>query len=145
MMLLDTTILVYALGSDHPLRTPCRSLLELVRDDAVRATTTPEVLQEFTHVRARHRPRDEAADRAREYANGLAPLALPDQEDLLDGLDLYQRSITIGAFDAVLAAAAIRRGWCLASADRSFRQIERLNWLDPSSPTFLEAARSSAG
>jgi uncharacterized protein len=144
VMLLDTTILVYALGADHRLRAPCRSLLTLIRDDAVRATTTPEVLQEFTHVRARRRSRKDAAQLAREYARGFAPLAVIDEEDLLEGLDLFERTASLGAFDAVLAATAVRRGWSLASADRSFGQVRRLHWLDPSSPDFLSAAESAS-
>lgn len=140
MILLDTTILVYAVGADHRLRAPCRGLLELVRDDAVRATTTVEVVQEFAHVRARRRSRTDAAERARQYGLGLAPLAFPEEEDLLGGLELFAATAELGCFDAVLATTAIRRRWPLASADRSFGQVRNLPWLDPSSPTFLERA-----
>lgn len=45
MILLDTTILVYAVGTDHHLREPCRQLLEGVRDGRLRACTTVEVIQ----------------------------------------------------------------------------------------------------
>lgn len=140
MILLDTTILVYATGVDHSLRTPCRELIELVRDESVRATTTVEVVQEYTQVSARRRPRSDAAERAREFARGLSPLICPEEEDLFDGLDLFERTTDLGPFDAVLAATAVRRRWTLASADRSFRRVEHLNWLDPSSPDFIEAA-----
>ncbi len=143
MIVLDTTILVYAVGTDHPLRAPCRSLLELARDGAVRATTTVEVVQEFTQVRARRRSRAEAAARAREYGHGLSPLMQPDDGDLFDGLGLFEASHDLGAFDAVLAAAALRRGWALASADRSIGQVVGLAHLDPSSPTFLDQVRAA--
>jgi predicted nucleic acid-binding protein len=141
VIVLDTTILVYAVGADHPLRAPCRTLLELVRDGEVRASTTVEVVQEFAHVRSRRRPRAEAAARAREYALGLSPLTRPEEADLLDGLNLFEMSGDLGPFDAVLVTTAKRRGWALASADRSFGQVAGLLLLDPASATFLDDVR----
>lgn len=143
MIVLDTTILVYAVGNEHPLRTPARALVAAVRDGDLRATTTVEVVQELAHVRARRRSRADAAARAAEFAVGLSPLVQPEQEDLLEGLDLFGRSGSLGAFDAVLAATARRRGWALASADRSFGQVEGLVHLQPSSATFLDQARAA--
>lgn len=138
MILVDTTILVYAVGADHHLRVPCRALLEGVRDGRVRACTTVEVVQEFTHVRSRRRARSEAVARAREYALGLSPLVLPDDDDLARGLDIFETTDRLGPFDAVLAAAALRRSWALASADQAFGDVDGLLHVDPSSPTFLE-------
>jgi predicted nucleic acid-binding protein len=143
VIVLDTTILVYAIGNEHPLRLPCRTLLELVRDGLVRAGTTVEVVQEFAHVRSRRRRRDEAAERAREYSRAFSPLIQLGEDDLLNGLDLFEISNRLGPFDAVLAAGAQRRGWALASADRSFRQVAGLVYLDPSSSTFLDEVRAA--
>jgi hypothetical protein len=141
VIVLDTTILVYALGDEHRLRDPSRALVELVRDGAVRASTTVEVIQEFCHVRARRRPQGEAAARARDYARGLAPLIRPEESELFQGLDLFEGSGGLSPFDAVLAATALRRGWALASADRAFANVVGLSHLDPSAPVFLAAAR----
>lgn len=138
MILLDTTILVYAVGAQHPLRQPCRSLLEGIRDGAVRATTTVEVVQEFAHVRSRRRPRPDASERARDYARGLSPLVRPEEADLFAGLDLWEASMDLGPFGAVLAATALRRGWALASADRSFGQVQGLLHLDPARASLRE-------
>jgi uncharacterized protein len=138
VIVLDTTILVYAVGADHSLRSPTRALIESIRDDLVRATTTVEVVQEFAHVRARRRSCADAAALATEYAVGLSPLVQPEQEDLVEGLVLFGASESLGPFDAVLAATARRRGWALASADRSFGQVDGLVHLNPSSATFLD-------
>lgn len=138
MILVDTTVLAYAVGTDHHLREPCRLLLEGVRDGRVRACTTVEVVQEFAHVRARRRPRPEAAARAREYALGFSPLIRPDEDDLSHGLDIFAATASLGPFDAVLAAVALRRRWALASADRAFDDVDGLRHLDPSSPTFAD-------
>lgn len=117
-------------------------LLELVRDGPTRATTTAEVVQEFAHIRARRRPRTEAAQLARHYARGLSPLVRPEEDDLA-GLDLFGESGTLGPFDAVLAATALRHGWALASADRSFTPVVGLVHLDPTSPSFLDEVRAA--
>ena len=66
MIILDTTVLAYAVGEDHPLREPCRRLLAAHANGSIEATTTVEVLQEFTHVRARRRSRQDAARLTRE-------------------------------------------------------------------------------
>lgn len=141
MILLDTTILVYAVGDDHHLRAPCTSLIGLVIDGVVRASTTIEVIQEFLHVRARRRPRRDAVARANEFAIGLGPLVRPDEGDLAKALDFYERVPRLGAFDAMLAAVAQRRGWALASADSAFRRLDGVAHLDPTRPSFLADAR----
>ncbi len=121
MIVVDTTVLIYAVGADHALRDPCRALIGAIADGRVKATTTVEVLQEFAHVRARRRGRAEAAARARDYDDLLTPLLTVTEEDLLDGLAGFERSTRIGAFDAVLAACAARvHAAALVSADAAF-------------------------
>lgn len=124
MILLDTTVLVYALGLDHPYREPCRELIEAVATGNVSATTTVEAIQEFVHVRARRRDRTEAAELGRDYASLLSPLVQPNGDDLRDGLTLFERGPVIGAFDAVLAATSINAGMqALVSADTAFAEL----------------------
>lgn len=144
MILLDTTILVYAVGSEHDLRAPCRAVIDLAREQEARVSTTVEAIQEFAHVRAKRRGRADAADLARDYAIGLAPLLRPEGEDLLLGLEWFRSTTELGAFDAVLAGAALRHGLPLASADGSFAEVTGLRVLDPRSPSFLEEARELA-
>lgn len=142
MILLDTTILVYAVGSDHSLRSPCQQLLQWVAEGSVRASTTVEAIQEFAHVRSMRRTRADAAALARNYAVGLSPLTQPDLDDLMEAIELFRRSTSVGALDAVLAVTARRRDWSLASADRGFARISGLAHLNPASPTFLESIRA---
>ena len=141
MILVDTTVLVYALGSDHPLRDPCRDAVAAIGDGRLTATTTVEVIQEFTHVRARRRGRDEAASRAADYATVFAPLTTIDVDDLAEGLALFRRHDRIGAFDAILAAAAMRREHItgVMSADRAFGSIPGLTYVDPADAGFRDA------
>lgn len=132
MLVLDTTVLVYAKGADHPLRDPCRELIAAIADGRVEATTTVEVIQEFAHVRARRRDAGEAAARARDYAELLSPLLVVARDQLDRGLTLFAATPGVGAFDAVLAATALDAGAeSLVSADRAFMAIEDLAHLFP--------------
>ena len=46
---LDANLLMYAAGSDHPLREPCRQALTKAVDQEVSLVTDAEVLQEILH------------------------------------------------------------------------------------------------
>ena len=100
MIVVDTTVLVYAVGDGHLLSDPCRELVRRVGDARIRATTTVEVLQEFAHVRARRRGRADAAELTRTYRRLFAPLLPCDGEDLEAGLELFGHHDALGAFDA---------------------------------------------
>jgi predicted nucleic acid-binding protein len=128
---LDTTILVYAAGEEHPLRAPCRRVLQAHGDGLIHATATVEVIQEFAHVYARRRGRARAAELAAAYADALEPV-MTTPEELRSGLDVWVRHPRLGAFDAVVAAVAISRGAnALISADHAFEGIPGLRWIDP--------------
>lgn len=127
MIIVDTTVLVYAKGSDHVLRDPCRQLISAIVDDQIQATTTVEVIQEFAHVRAQRRGRADAAALAADYAEMLAPLLTVTADDLGVGMSMFAREIRLGAFDAVLAAAALASGTrALVSADMAFSDVSEL-------------------
>lgn len=132
MIVLDTTVLVYAVGAGHPLAEPCRAIVDAIANGRVAATTTIEVIQEFAHVRARRRDRADSAALARQYCALLAPLLVVDEATLERGLELFSGTEALGAFDAVLAAAAIERSAeALVSADRAFASVEGLGYLHP--------------
>lgn len=133
MILLDTTVLVYAVGGDHPLRAPCRRVIEEVGKGDIAATTTVEVIQEFAHVRAHRRGRTDASALSRHFIDLLTPLVQPDESDLARGLAIFERHDALGSFDAVLAAIVLERDHLsgLMSADRAFSAIPGLDHLDP--------------
>jgi len=141
MILLDTTVLVYAVGADHPLRTPARALLQGVAEGAVRASTTVEVLQEFTHVRARRRDRADAAGLARDFATALSPLTTITADDLFAGLTQFEEHDNVGAFDAVLLAATQRCGARLVTADRKLVATAPGHVLDLAGPALTSLVR----
>jgi hypothetical protein len=139
VIVVDTTILLYAVGGDHPLRRPSLRLIEAIRGGRVRATTTVEVVQEFVHAYARRRARPEAGGLGRAWAALLAPLISTTRADLEWGLTLYESHPALGAFDALLAAAALaREAEALVSADRAFGDVAGLRHVDPASPALDE-------
>ena len=96
------------------------------------ATTTIEVIQEFTHVRARRRDRKDAAELARDYLELLSPLLIVEETDLREGLRLSEEGTGFGSFDAVLAAAARAAGAeALVSADAGFAKIAAIRHVVP--------------
>jgi uncharacterized protein len=127
MIILDTTVLVYAVGIEHPLREPSRQLVNAIGEGALSATTTVEVIQELAHVRARRMDRGDAAQLAADYARLLGPLLLVTEQHLRSGLELWKRHSSLGCFDAVLAAAAMAAGATLVSADKAFSRIRGLS------------------
>ena len=132
MIVLDTTVLVYAVGTDHPYRGPCQELIRPIAGGTVLATTTIEVIQEFTHVRARRRDRKDAAGLARDYIELLSPLLIVGETDLREGLRLLEEGTAFGSFDAVLAAAAHAAGAeALVSADAGFSGIAAVSHIVP--------------
>ena len=128
MILLDTTVLVYSVGDEHPLKRAARNLLSDARTGAVRAHTTPEVIQEFAHVRARRRSREDAVALAASFSALLGPLQVVTAQHLSAGLELWAEHPGIGSFDSVLAAVAISLDADLVSADTGFASVTGLRW-----------------
>lgn len=137
MIVVDTTVLIYAVGSEHPLREPSRRLVEALRRGRLHATTTAEVIQEFAHVRARRRGRRNAASLARDYAKLLAPLLATEPAHVPDALALFERNERLDAFDALLAATAMAAGpEAFVSADTAFGALPGLRHVAPGTPKF---------
>ena len=144
MIILDTTVLAYAVGEEHPLREPCRRLLAAHASGTIEATTTVEVLQEFAHVRARRRSREDAVNLTRLYVVALGPI-VTTTADLDAGLTLFGQHPELGAFDAVLAAVALSRGAeALVSAVRAFASVPELAWIDPATSAIDRLVGDSA-
>jgi predicted nucleic acid-binding protein len=132
VIVLDTTVLLYAVGAQHEFRQPCRDLVRAIAEGEILATTTVEVIQEFTHVRARRRGRKDATELARDYLELLSPLLVVEEPDLREGLRLYVDDARLGAFDAVLAAAAHSIGAdALVSADGAFSSVASIRHVAP--------------
>jgi uncharacterized protein len=131
MIVLDTTVLVYAVGDAHEYREPCRRLIAAIESGTIEATTTHQAVQEFAHVRARRRPRADAVDLATAYMDLLSPLLTVNESDLGSGLRLFGEHERLGAFDGVLCASALAADAAVVSADRAFAGVPGLHHVVP--------------
>ena len=137
MIVVDTTVLVYAVGTERPLRDPSRKLIDAVAAGRLDAATTVEVIQEFVHVRARRRGRADAAKAGRNYAELFAPLLVMPTAIVDAGLRIFERTTSLGVFDSFLAATALASGAeALVSADHGFASVPRLAHVVPGSAEF---------
>ena len=131
MILLDTTVLIYAVGDAHPLRAPCRRVLAAHAEGRIEATTIVQVIEEVAHVRSRRKDRADAVALATRLAEAFEPLSATST-DLLLGLELFERYTELSAFDAVLAAVALNRQVeALVSGDPVYALVPGLRWCDP--------------
>ncbi len=121
-MILDTNVLIYAVGGEHPLRDPARRLIAAIRDGTVLATTSVLVLQEVTYVYTRRRGSAEAAALVRAYVELLEPLLAVEQAHLMTALRLVER-YDLRPSGALIAATAIQSSFPLVTADRVFADV----------------------
>jgi hypothetical protein len=138
LILLDTTVLMYAVGGEHRLREPCQRVIAAQASGSIRAATTVEAVQEFAHIYSRRRGRQAAAEYSQRYVD-LLEIVEATAKDLELGLWIFGRTPELGAFDALLAAVALNHGADgLVSADGGFGNVPGLKWWDPATPGLLE-------
>lgn len=127
---LDANVLLLAAGGDHPLRDPCRRVVDAIMHGSARGHVTTEAVQEFVFHR-RRRGDAAAVPKARELC-AMCVIHPFDVEVLDRALDLMAVSGVRGR-DAVHAAAALRAGFGeILSADPDFDRVPGLTRVDPS-------------
>lgn len=137
MILLDTNVLVYAVGRRHALQPVAADLVSLAGQLPLR--TTRRVVEEFANVFARAgRSRKEAVARAHDWFAALGPVVPIEDDDVSAGLDLWQRHSGLQQFDATFAATARRLDATLVSADRAYASVAGLRWVDLADPNLLD-------
>ena len=140
MILLDSNVLVYAVGRGHPLAPVAEDLL--ASGDAGRFRITARVLEEFAHVHARSgRARTDSRELAAEFSASLGPVEIATEEDFAQAFDLWVAHSGLDFADALLAAMAKRNDSQLVSADRAFSDVAGLRFVDLADPDLLDAIR----
>ncbi|HVL98516.1 MAG TPA: PIN domain-containing protein [Egibacteraceae bacterium] len=130
--LLDTAVFIYAVGTDHPLRSPCRRVFEGMLQQEFPAEASVLAVQEVLHQRAR-RTGDRGA--ARRFAADLTQVCVLHDvtlDDLRLSLRLWDDAPALDAADAVHAAVAISNGIpVIISPDEAFDQVAGLARISP--------------
>ena len=128
----DTAVIMYAAGADHPLRGPCAALLARVADGELDAVTSADVIQEILHrFTALRRPSIGAA-----MASGALDLFAPvlpiTHATMRRVADLIERYPRLAARDLVHVATCLEEGIGeIVSPDRGFDEVEGIRRLDP--------------
>lgn len=128
----DTAVFVYAVGTEHPLRAPCRTLIRAIDQGLIEAEISLDVIQEYVHVRTRKGvDRPQAVDEARAMI-ALCRVHDVDMPTLQVGLQLFGRHPSLDMRDAIHAATAVNvLAEAIVSPDRDFDGIDGLARLDP--------------
>jgi len=131
VVLIDSSVPLYALGAQSEWRSGCRSLLAQLADGRITGLASTEMIQEVTHHRLRMTgDRAIAVADARDVAH-LVTLVPFDEAVLNIALELIERSAVRGR-DAVHAATALVQGiTVIASTDPAFDEVPGLTRIDP--------------
>jgi predicted nucleic acid-binding protein len=129
---IDTAIFMYAAGSDHPLRSPCQSVLgRVVRGELVGATSA-EVIQELVHRYLSIRRTDMAVSVAREVLGSFAPVLPVDHAIVARLPELVSRYPGLTTRDLVHVATCIEEGIAeIVTPDRGFDRVREIRRIDP--------------
>jgi predicted nucleic acid-binding protein len=129
-VLVDSSILAYALGGPDPRREPCRRLMQELAAGGGRAYASTEMFQELIYHRMRRGTREAAVAAVRKAQPHFITLNF-DHEVLELALELIERTDIRGR-DAVHAATALAYGIeKIASSDPAFDDIPGLTRIDP--------------
>jgi uncharacterized protein len=130
--LFDTGVFLYALGSEHDYREPCRAIVSAQGAGRLAGEASLELIHEFAYVRARRSAvRGHAAQSARDIAE-LCPLQAVRRADVTRALDLWCEHEQLDMRDAIFAAQALNHGVnAILSPDRGFDGIDGLERIDP--------------
>lgn len=131
-VLVDTNVILYAIGGPHPYAEPCRGILALAGEGRFEMEAPVDLVQEILHHRTRRLgDRHQAAADARAAAT-LCRLHAVEPQDADKAAELFAASSRLSARDAVFAAVAIRHDLtAILSADGDFDGLSDLRRLDP--------------
>ena len=110
MIFVDTSVLMFAVGRDHPLRPPARRFFATATADQQPLATSSEVLQELAHA---YLPveRTQALAAALRIVDRTRMEVWPlERDDVILGIDLATRHPALGARNLCHLASCQRRG-----------------------------------
>jgi predicted nucleic acid-binding protein len=130
-LFIDTTVLAYAAGDEHPDRAVCRALFAAAQQGVLELHVSTEAIQELLHHRLRRATRIEAVAEAK-AATATCRIHAFDESVLRRSLELVG-STGLRGRDAVHAATALEHGFdSVVTADRDFDGVPGLRRIDPS-------------
>ncbi len=131
-VLLDTNVVLYAIGGPHVYAEPCRRIVALAGEGRLRVEAPVDLVQEVLHHRTRRLGDREQAVRDALAAAALCRLHAVEPRDARDAARIFADSPDLSARDAIFAAIGARYGLeTILSADSDFDGLVRLRRIDP--------------
>ncbi len=131
-LFVDTAVIMYAGGADHPLREPCRRIIGRVGDGDLDAVTSAEVVQEIIHRFMAIRRPDVAQSMAIRTMDTFAPVIPLTHAMMRRVPDLAHRYPMLSARDLVHVATCIHEGITeIVSPDRGFDTVREIRRVPP--------------
>lgn len=129
---IDTAVVMYASGADHPLRQVCRDIMSRVGDGQLEAVTSSEVVQEILRRFISVKRPEVGIQIARATMDASAPV-IPISHALMRRVpDLVGRYPKLSCRDLVHVATCIHEGVpTIISPDRGFDQVAEIRHIDP--------------
>ena len=129
---IDSSVIMYASGADHPMRSPCGRIMSAIADGRLEAVTSVEVVQEIVH---RYLSIGRAAGGllvAEQTMDTFAPV-LPVTHALMRRVpDLARRYPRLQARDLVHVATCIHEGITeIITTDLGFDEVAELRRIAP--------------
>ena len=128
---LDSSIIMYTLGSPHTLKTPCVKIVEKIRSGRIQVCTNTEIFQEILY---RYYSIDkivlahQACDILKDIANPIFPITQEDIEKAMSLLNQY----TIPVRDAIHTATMLNHNIRhILSTDVHFDNINEITRIRP--------------
>ena len=129
---LDTAVFMYAAGTDHPLRQPCRTILEKTAARQLDATTSAEVVQEIFHRFLAIRRSDAGIAIAREVLEAFDPVLPVTQRVMSRMPELVARYPALSARDLIHVATCLEEGiGSIVTPDLGFDAVVEIIRVDP--------------
>ena len=129
---IDTAVIMYASGGEHPLRGPCEDVLTRVADGELDAVISVEVIQEILHRFISIRRSELGEVQASEAMDFFAPV-LPITHALMRRVpELGRKYPALSARDLIHVATCIHEGITeIISPDLGFDQVAEVRRIDP--------------
>jgi predicted nucleic acid-binding protein len=134
VVFLDTNVVMYAVGTEHPYRLPCQQVMSAIANGTLRAAIDTETVQEILHRYGALRRYAEAVAIAQDLLSVVDlvyPVTLRDIQRALELFSAYSAQ-GVQARDTIHAAVMQNNGIrAIISADRHFDLIEGIERIDP--------------
>ena len=125
MRLIDTNVVVYAVGKSHPLRESSRRILSEIAAGTLQATVDVETLQEILHLYGSRNERRKGFETLDDLLVLFPNPVAIDRDEVEAARDLMRQYSFLGARDAIHAAVVQTHNLDgIVTADKVFQRIK---------------------